>query len=532
MTDLQTTVTAVTVYPDRARVTRSGVATLQPGVQRLEMRELPLALDPSSVRAAARGTARVRLLGVDVRREFFVETPAERVRELEKRIEGLQDQIAALDAQAGLLNEERKALLGLSGAAEAFAKGLAYGRTTAADQMALQATLRQRLGEIDAALQGLAVQRRELERQKQKLEAELTQLRGATGRERYVASVEVEVLQAGELTVELIGVVTHAGWTPLYDLRLLEGEQTTLEVGYLAQVTQRTGEDWSDVALTLSTARPALAQTIPELKPWTIAPPPPPMPMAAAPRGVTRAKMAAAPAPAMLEMAADFAGAAPEAAPVEEAEEVMATVETSGAAVTYTVPGAVSVPADGAPHKVTVARYALSPELDYVSAPKLVEAAYRRAKVANDSSYTLLPGPANLFAGDEFIGATRLELTAPGGKLELYLGVDDRVKVKRELKRREVDKKLIGDRRRITYGYEIALENFLAGPVTLTLYDQVPVAGHESIKVRLESVDPRPVEQTEMGLLKWELTLAAGQKHTVRFDFSVEHPRDMTVVGL
>lgn len=102
---------------------------------------------------------------------------------------------------------------------------------------------------------------------------------------------------------------------------------------------------------------------------------------------------------------------------------------------------------------MTVARYPLAPKLDYVSAPKLVEAAYRRAKVANDSAYTLLAGPANLFAGDEFIGTTQLELTAPGGGIELFLGVDDRLRVKRELKRRDVDKKMLSDRRRLVYGY-------------------------------------------------------------------------------
>ncbi len=90
MTELQTTIVAVSVYPDRARVTRSGTVTLEPGNHRLEVSELPLKLDAASVRASARGTARARLFGVDVRRDFYVETPAERVRELEKQTEGIQ----------------------------------------------------------------------------------------------------------------------------------------------------------------------------------------------------------------------------------------------------------------------------------------------------------------------------------------------------------------------------------------------------------------------------------------------------------
>lgn len=522
MTGLSTTITAVTVYPDRARVTRSGTARLEPGLQRLELTELPLTLDPASLRAAARGTARARLLSVDVRREFYAETPAERVRELETRVEGLQDQIGALDAQKETLQEERKAVFGLAGASSEFARGLAFGKSNAAGQMALFDALRGRAKEVNAALQRLAVERRDLERQLQQAQKELEALRSARGRERYTATVEVEVSAGGDLTVEATYVVGAAGWSPLYDLRLLEqGEKTSLEVGYLAEVTQRTGEEWTDVALTLSTARPALAGTLPELEPWYIQPRRP-----RPPKDVARMKLAAAP---QMERGAE---AEPEAAPIVAAEVAMATVETTGAAVTYRVPGTSTLPTDGAPHKVTVARYPLPPTLDYVTAPKIVEAVYRRAKVTNDSPYTLLPGLASLFAGEEFIGTTQLDLTPPGGEVELYLGTDDRVRVERELKRREVDKRLLADRRRLLYGYEVRLENLLENPVRLTLHDQLPVSLNEEIKVRLESADPQPTEQTDLNLLRWEVTLKPREKRTVRFEFSVEHPRQMEVWGL
>jgi uncharacterized protein (TIGR02231 family) len=170
--------------------------------------------------------------------------------------------------------------------------------------------------------------------------------------------------------------------------------------------------------------------------------------------------------------------------------------------------------------------------LDYVTAPKLVEAVYRRAQVTNDSPYTLLPGTANLFAGDEFIGATELELVAPQGEIELYLGPDDRVKVERELKRREVDKKFIGDKRRLHYAYEITLENLLPTEARVTLHDQIPVSRHEDVKVKLSAAEPEPSEQSELNLLDWELELAPGEKRDVRFGFTVEHPRAMRLTGL
>ena len=530
MTEIQTVVTAVAVYPDRARVTRTGTATLEPGSHRLEIRDLPLALDPASLRASARGTAHARLLGVDVTRDFYVETPAERVRELERQVEALEDEMRGLDAQSDLLEQEQSVLGELAAQTEIYARGLAFGKIGAEAQMALFDDLRARAEGLNEASLDLSVRRRELDRRLQKLRNELDQLRGSKGRERYTALVEIEVTRAGELTVELTHVVSAAGWQPLYDLRLLEeADLSVLEVGYLAQVTQRTGEDWPDVALTLSTARPALAETLPELDPWYIGPV-----VARDRRQVPRLRtMAAAAAPPQMEAA--FLGAEPadaQAEPEVEAEVVTATVESTGAAVTYRVPGTAAVPADGAPRKVAVARFQLTPDLDYVAAPKLVEAAYRRAVVANDSAYTLLPGPANLFAGDEFIGTTELELTAPQGEIELYLGADDRFRVERELKRREVDKRLIGDRRRLRYGYEIVLENLLPTEARVTLHDQIPVSRHEDLKVKLESADPSPTEQTELNLLDWTLTLAPGEKRVVRFDFTVDHPREMKLFGL
>jgi uncharacterized protein (TIGR02231 family) len=501
---------------------------LKAGSHQLVVDRLPVVLETASVRASARGTTPARLLGVDVRREFYAETPAERVSELEKAVEGAEDEIAGLDSRMAVLEQERESIRGLSEASETFAKGLGFGKTTPSDLLALLDSLRQRAEEVGESALSLAAERRELDRQLQKLRRELEQLRGARQKERYSAVVEVEVEKGGDLSLELTYVVSRAGWRPQYDLRLGEAEESVLEVSYLAQVAQNTGEDWENVELTLSTARPALTETIPELEPWYVGP------VRAAPAPTARrAKMvAAAPAPQVHSFAAGAAQEATVAAEEVEAAYATAEVETQGTTVTYRVPGDVSIPADGSPHKVAVAQISLLPNLDYVCAPKMVEAAYRRAKILNDSSYTLLPGAASIFVGEEYIGSSRLELAVPQGELELYLGVEDRLKVERELVRKDVDKKMIGDRRRRHYGYEITIENLLSGDVTFTLQDQIPVSTHEAIKVRLESVQPQPTEQSDLGIMDWELTLDAGEKTTIKFVFVIEHPRHMSVLRL
>lgn len=529
MAELTTRVAAVTVYTDRARVTREGRAAVEVGACRLEIGELPLGIDGASVRAKARGTARARLLGVELRRRTYAETPVETVRALEQKLEQLGDQGAGLQAQLKLAGEERQAVRGLSGATDFYARGLARGTMKAADEVALLDALRQRAAELDQLELALAVRLRALGREQQLVTAQLAELKGARGRERYVATVELDVTQPGELVVELTYVLGGASWAPVYDLRLVEREGgAVLEVAYLTQVQQRTGEGWDGVELTLSTARPALGAQVPELQPWYLSPP---LPRPGKP------KMAPAPAPAAMGAGLDgFAAsrAADLEIEVDEAavEDVVATVASSGAAVTYRIPGEVAIPGDGASHRVTVARFELPATLDHVTAPKIIAAAYRRARAHNQSQLSLLPGDATLFDGDELVGTTRLPQTPPGGELELYLGVDERISVKRELRRRDVDRKLLGDGRRLGVGYEIVLESALPGPTRVRVEDQLPVARHESIKVKLEEADPRPSEQTELGLLRWELELAPHQRRTLRFDFQIEHPREMQVIGL
>ncbi len=444
----ETIISAVTVYPDRARVTRSGKARLEAGLQVLEVPELPVQLDPDSVRASAHGTAQARLLGVEVQRAFFTETPADKVRELESQVEAMQDEMLLLDARAEVVKQQRSIIDGLSSRTKTYALALAASELSWDAEQALFDGLRQRAEKLDREQVEISASKRGLERGMQQLKNQLDQMRGGRPRQRYTARVELEILQAGDLSVELSYVVTSTGWKPLYDFRLVEdGSSPALEASYLAQVTQSTGEAWDHIHLSLSTARPALASTLPELKPWYLRP----IPVMPAPRG-EGAVMAPAAAPLRQKAALDLS-AAPQEAPSEEvvAQVATAAVESSGASVTYRVPGSTDIPSDGAPHKVFVAELNLPPRLDYVAAPRLVQAAYRRAKISNDSPYLLLPGPANLFAGDEFIGVTRIELTPPQGEIELYLGVDDRIAIERELLRRDVDKTLIGGKRRTRY---------------------------------------------------------------------------------
>ncbi len=525
---LATHVTAATVFPDRARVTRTGRTPLEVGVQRLEVTTLPLVLLPDSVRAAGRGTARAKLLGVSTRLEHFVETPAEAVRALEAQILSAEDADNALLAQIGVVEKEQRYLDGLAGQSEVFARGLALRNRTPEEQGAIFDFVSHRTRARQAEQLAFNQQRRDLAKTLDRLRRELKAVQSARPRQRYIAVVELDVAAAGEFELELTYVVTGASWQPLYDLRLTD---SGLDLTYLGQVAQNTGEDWPGVKLTLSTARPSLTLVIPELDPWYLRPRPPMMPVARAKRSGSVEAFMAAPAPAQMARAA--AGGAPEPPPVEEMLADEAVVSESGASLTYALSGAADVPGNNEPRKVTVATLRLQPDLTYITAPKLEAVCYRRAEIKNASAYSFLPGPAQLFEGEEYLGATALEFVAPGQTFELALGADERLRVERELVARDVDKAfIIGDRRRVRYAYAITLENLRETPQSVVVLDQLPVARDEQIKVKLDAADPKPTEQSELNILEWKLVLDKGAKRMLRFDFTVEHPRSMDVMGL
>jgi uncharacterized protein (TIGR02231 family) len=525
VTDIVADIVAVTVFPDRARLTRAGRVTLEAGLHQLEFTDLPLALLPDSVRASGRGTARAKLLGVSTRLEHYRETPAAAVRELEEQLQAATDAGAELAARQAALSKEQANLESLGAQSEMFARGLVLRNQRPEEQGAIFDFLRERLARLRAETLALAREKRENDKRIDQLKRRLEQLHAAQPKQRYVAVVEVEVTAPGDLTVELVYMVQGAHWRPLYDLRLSDG---ALEVTYLAEVRQTTGEDWRNVPLTLSTAQPALALTVPELQPWYVMPRPPRPPAPASLRAAAKVTLAGA------EMAAAMPTAAPMLAEPQAEYDVVAeaaNVSEAGAALTYQLAGRADVPGNGDPRKVTIAGFPLKPKLDYVTAPKLQAACFRRALVKNESAYSLLPGQAQLFEGDDYLGATTLEFVAPQQEFELFLGADERMRVERELTLRDVDKNLLGDKRRIRYGYTLTLDNLRGAPQTVIVRDQLPVPRDEQIKVRLDSADPRPTTHDDLNLLEWKLEAQPG-KTQVKFEFTVEHPRAMEVLGL
>jgi uncharacterized protein (TIGR02231 family) len=528
-----TPITGVTVFTDGARVTRAGVRQVQPGVHPVMVASLTESADPSSVRVAARGHD-LALLNVEVQRRVGTEPRRESLAGLRADVERCREAVKELDDA----DEAERAGLGFLGhlseaAATSLARALSRGRA-GYDELAGMA------GHLSASTAAALARRREIAARRRVAQRELDaaeeRLAGAEQPGEPVLFTEVSVLveaaAATEAEIELTYHVAGASWRPLYDL-VLDGER--LDVSYLAEITQRTGEDWPEVTLVLSTTRQGLRQTLPELSPWYIGRLQPPRVHAARARSAPGAPMAAAagsgtdasfgapaPAPAMA-----FAAALPEAKELTAAPGQ----SESGAGLVYTVARPLAVPSDGGPHKTLVAKSAADARLDYLTVPVLAPEAYLRATVTN-GPLLLLPGQARIFHGPQFVGETHLDSVAPGEEFEVQLGVDDQIKVERKLRRRTTSKAVLGSTRTVDIGYEITVENHRDRKATVSVHDHIPVSTDGDIKVRPRETSPAPDSTDDLGELTWTLTLPPGESAAVRHRFTVEHPAQVTVVGL
>jgi len=523
-------ITAVTVYADRALTTRAASLSLKPGSCLVSFDGLPTLLQDDSVRVEGKGSAGVTIVGLEVKRAFLEQSGEKRVQELDAEIRALEQRSAALDAKKTGLASQKLFYESIRVAwGDRISKELAIGRPTAAE-------LQDAAGFVGTGVTKAEEQALAIDTEKQSIKEKIDALRrerdvaiGSHRKEAKSVEVMLDVTREGSLTLELATVIPRAGWVPSYDVRLAPDAKTA-ELTFRALVRQQTGEDWNNVDLTLSTARPAAGGAPPELLPWHIAffrPPPLPAP---------RIAYGAAQPRAMKAQMADRMY--PESAPAEEAlaGEAPAAVETARlsdeqSSVAFHIPRPLDIPADGSQHGSVVAMEQLPVNMEFLAVPKLSPYVFLRSEIVNRAAYPLLPGKVNAFAGNTYTGSSQLKKVAAGEKFELFFGTDDQVTVKREELKQRKEAGVFG-RNRVSYRYRLEMANFRKEPLTLTLRDQLPLPGDEEIKVSLEEPSVPPDEVGSDGRVTWRTPLKAGEKKELTFGILVEYPKDRELTGL
>lgn len=531
-------IVAATVFPDRAELLRVVEAALPAGHSTLVVENLPANLIPESVRVRGAADGRLRIGSVETKRHFEAAVVREAERRLVEELEALQDRRRGLDDRiaAARVQLDFVSAIGRAGP-RLLNQQMAEGRFDPEALGQALGLLGRGAAEAYEAIRTAEVDKRALAHRIELTQRRLDKVR--TGRKAsLVARINLETERPGQARLELSYQLPGASWRPLYDARLDtdSGETRLVQIG---EVRQGTGEDWSDVRLTLSTARPAVSARLPELDSWFIDFVHAGLYDGKRKRELGEAELSVlrdalkpsmeAPNASLDEAMAVTGGAS------RPAEPITAQVLAGEFAAAYAVPGAANVPSDNEPHKFVVSEQTFEAKLAAHSVPKIAPQAYLTAAITYDGAAPILPGPVSVFRDGAFVGTGAIPMLRPGEDVKLSFGVDDKVRVDYRLETGQRSSEgLINKHLRLERRYLIEVANHHARAMEIAVLDQLPVARDEAIEVALLRGSTQPSEsdvETRKGVLAWRHGYEPGETRTIRFGYAVTYPDGQAVPG-
>jgi uncharacterized protein (TIGR02231 family) len=539
--EVKTRIDAVTVFPSGAEVTRFGSINVGDGQHTIIMRDLPANTIAESVRVEATATGQLVIGSVDTRRVFVTSDEAAQAdvqrKQLEDERDRLKDQRDEMDARIQAAETQRTLITNLATLPQQPAA--ASGERPATDWREVLSVIASGSSEAQRAKSEALVQLRDLNRRITDIQKELAQLAPKqVQRTEVKIFVDASAALEGDLTVRY--QVPNASWTPYYDARLSTGSNAVapkLDFVRRASISQRSGESWEQVAITLSTTRPTAGAAAPTLKPMTVdyRPKPRPAPVAAESRGGGLMDMMSQSDESEQTRRRQFRGVQKQAmAPTSmAAKPAKARVVAAPFQALYQVPGRLDVPDTGDPKRVVIGQETAEPKLAVRTVPKVDAKAYLYAKFAVPEGSPVLPGRVSLFRDGTFVGSGQLPVLAPKEDHELGFGSDDLVRVDYNVvqdKRGETG--LISTSRTENRSYQLSIKNLHDRPVDVTVLDQIPMSKDEDITVTLtgDAAPSRKDVDDKKGVLAWDFKLNAGQERKYKFGYRVSWPSDRSII--
>ncbi|MCX5113133.1 mucoidy inhibitor MuiA family protein [Streptomyces sp. NBC_00378] len=500
-------VTAVTCLEDRAHVERAVVLDLEAGVQRLHLGPVSALAVDRTLHAELTAEHPATVLDVRIVRSWTPRAPLPPTEDdsaLRHRVHALEEERQALEQRRDRL-KTRLDLLGRLAAdlLREIGEGAGSGETE-------RARWARELDRVDAERDEHGEQLRSADARLAAVNSEL----GSAERAMRLAEEEpaelvghveltVEAAAAGPAGLRLSHLTPCALWRPAYRA-VLDGDSLTLETD--AMVWQRTGEDWSDVRLTLSTARSALATDPPRLD---------------EDRLTLKDRSAAERRTVDVELREEEIGVLGPA-PVLG----LPGVDDGGEARVLRSPAPVSVPGDGRAHRVPLSAFTTAARSEYACSPELSPLVTQVVRFDNLSGHALLAGPVDLVRGSGFGGRGTLDFTAPGAPAELAFGSCDDYRV---VRRAEESRESTGITQRtvVTRTVRLHLSRFSApgeqDERVVVLRERVPVSEVSAVEIRLRkgSCSPAPDAVDAEGIARWDVPLPPGGRRTVTLVYEV-----------
>jgi uncharacterized protein (TIGR02231 family) len=517
--DVTSAVDAVTVYPDGANVTRLITLDLPAGDSTLVAKDFPLILDATSLRVEGEAGAKLTIGAIDTRPPRPL--PPANLSEIDKRIEALKDQRADLQGAIAAAEARRKF-------AERFAEASPAGLGEKGEARPLSewraafAAVSEEVAAANTAIRDAQRKQRDIDRDIARLETD----RAAKPPAKLEVRIDLAAQAATKATLRVTYAVRNARWVPLYDARLDTGtkdRKPALELVRRAEITQNTGEDWSNVTLGVSTVRTARGGSAPELGSLIVQYPQPPRPIGAA--SVSDSRM----------LRSSPVAAAPEPQMAKRAEEQQAEVETSGFQVTFKIPGRVSIGAAEGARSLRIATATIAPDLLVRSAPVIDPTAFLEASFKQAEDAPLLPGRVSIYRDGTFVGRGRMAAASKDETVRLGFGADDKVKIERTvLKRNEGSAGLIVTTSKTDErSFKTTVRNGHDFPLKIAVEDQLPVSENDEIVVEMLPATTPPTAtnlRDKRGVLEWAFEAKAGEVRDIGLAWRVRWPKDKGIV--
>ncbi len=524
--DATSRITDVTVYPYGAQITRVVTFDAPAGAHDLMIGDLPRETYAEALRIAPGDGV---TLGSYALRGELLPPPAPRLTEAAAGAKAEVDRLEAAERAAILAIDAIQTQINAANAQVEFLKGVKVEPTVDATSAAALRDIAKMIGEeVQAAgdsARAAAGQMLVAQADLAKLQADL-----ATAREAYAQAsyddtlyaglnVKVDVAAAGTNSVTITQFMGDAAsWQPVYDLRLEREGDASLTVQRGVVISQNTGEDWTGVALTLSTASPTS-----QAEPTSLYPQFRSIADEQKLEADTRARTLGLAEEPMADMAA---------APVVVAESVYASTFYEGDTVVYKYPFAVDVESGVTDLRLALDEVVLTPTITARAVPRADATAFLMAEFTNSGREVLLPGVAYLYRDGTLIGATDLEAVQPGEEAELAFGAIEGLRLTRDMPvRADGQRGLIVSSNQSEEVAVLEVENLTDEAWDVRLMDLVPYSEQEDLEIAWTADLPVTEENVDgqRGILAWDFAIAAGEKTSVTLTTTIAWPDGMVL---
>jgi uncharacterized protein (TIGR02231 family) len=537
--NVKSSLTGVTVYMQGAQLQHKANYSIKAGISEVIVEGISPQISASTIQVKATGAVVI----LDSKYEFYYPQPATNTNtgelppKIRAAIKALEDSLRLVNFELRDINDEIEVLV--AARKIIISNGAVKGQGKVNDSIQL---LKSTVDYYTTKVSELNKKISSLDRQKVKkadliasLDNRLNDLRNYAeqnnptpeikGIPRIVITLMAKEAAAGR--IDLTYLASNAGWTPLYDIRS-EAASGKISLTYKAQVRQQTGLDWNDVKLSISTNNPYANKTKPELSPWYID-------YQAYRKDLDeKAKMRGAlgEAPAVNSMMYN-SGFAYSQQSVEDDEialtpEAFTTVVQQLISAEFKIDLNYSIASDNQVRMVLVKQSELNTSFRYYAVPKLDPGVYLVAQMTKLDELQLVPAKANIFFDGTYIGETYIDPTTMNDTLNLSLGKDPNIIVKRTLLKDQSKERVIQDKKERNFAYSIEVRNLKSSEIDLIIQDQVPLTTNPEITIEKSIIGKGTLDE-KTGLVEWKLKLKAKENQTFDYEFKVRHPKDKVV---